>query len=239
MSVGLTPSQIEQWVKLDAANTINTNGVFFYRIAANLPPQIIDLLLSRQSENQFYFGSTLRVTKTVDQTFYNLGFYTLAAATDDFSQFVIGRTTYELRNFSVDYQPYLNSSNYINLDISFNNLDLSGNYFNQAILAGDIFGYTQINQNFDFIASTTGIFLDDKTLLFQAVDDLPTNFFSTIPTASFSKFSITPSILRLAQGYSFGAAEDAKSIFGSVNEKTKSAKKTLKEAKSKININSL
>jgi len=241
MHIGLTPSEIERWVRLDSSNSITRNGDFLYRIAANLPIPIIDLLISRQSINQLYFGAVLRVTKIENQTFYTLGFYTFAVADQNFSEFIIGRTNYELRNFSVDYEPYLNSSNYINLDINFSNLDLSGNIFNQAVKADDLLGYTQVEQKANYIASRTGLFVDDKTFSYYALNNQQVNIFSAIPFDEFTTFNITPSILRLAQGYPFGSvSENSETIFEKAVEKSKSVKKSLKDDSSKkLNPHSL
>lgn len=223
MSGGLTPNEIEKWVKLDSSNSITQNAEYLYRIAANIPDKIIELLLSKQSPDQIYFGSTLRISNNGNQNFYGLGFYTLEVL--DNNEYIIGRTNYGLRNFSVDYQPFLNSSNYINLDLNFDNLDLSGNIFAQAIKADRIYGLTQINQDTNEISSRTVLFLDDKSYEFYAIDDLPTNIFSAIPNDIYTSFSITPSILKLAKGYPFS----------NLQEKSKGKKKSKKEIKPKIN----
>jgi len=223
MSGGLTVSEIEKWVKLDSSNSITEDAEYLYRIAANIPDKIIELLLSKQSPEQSYFGSTLRISNRGNENFYTLGFYTIQNL--DSNQYIIGRTNYGLRNFSIDYQPFLNSSSYISLDLNFDNLDLSGNIFAQAIKADRIYGLTQINQDTNQISSRTVLFLEDKTYEYYAIDDLPTNIFSAIPNNIYNSFSITPSILKLAKRYPFS----------NLQEKSKGKSKSKKEIKPKIN----
>lgn len=225
MSGGLTANEVEKWIKLDSSNAISQNAVYWYRIAANIPTQIIELLLSRQDPEQFYLGTTLRINKFGNESFYTLGFYTIQILEVD--SFIIGRTNFPLKDFKIDYEPYINSSNYIDLDINFNNLDLSLNIFAQAIKAENVYGLTQIVQEPGQIYSRTALFTNDNTFEFLAIDDLPTNYFTTIPYDTWNTFSITPSILKLAKGYSFD------DLLAKANAKGKL--KSKKEIKAKIN----
>lgn len=196
---GLTPREIENWVKLDSSNSITDSSEILYRIAANIPEKIVQILLANQEEGQYYFGSVLRIFKSGKETDYTLGFYTIQEVDESFQTFVIGRTNYSLKDIRIDYERYLNSSDYIDLNLSIRNIDLEGNIFCQAIKAGDLYGLTQINQMREEISSRTALFVGDKTLVYYAIDNLPNNSFSTIPVEEYTKFSITPSVLLLAQ----------------------------------------
>jgi len=200
---GLLPEEIEKWILLDSSNSINRGSDFLYRIAATIPDQIIELLLSKQVEDVFYFGSVLRITQSGSENFYALGFYT-AQYTGVGDQFLIGRTNYGLKNFEVDYQPYLNSSEYINLDITFRNLELGDNFFATSIKLGELYGLTQINQSFNEISSRTVLFSETNSYEYYAVDQLSTNFFTFVPNDVYNTINITPSIYKLAKYNPFG-----------------------------------
>lgn len=201
--VGLTQQEIENWVKKDSSNSISNKSTFNYRFAATIPSQIIELLLSKQEEESFYFGSVLRVYEENNVSFFTLGFYTVFY-TGVGEEFIIARTNYGLKDYQVNWKDYINSTEYINLDITFKNLNLSGTFYAQCTKMNRLYGLIQVDQDINYIEGRTALFDEDKTFIYYAVTDLDTNFYYNIPAETWTSFGITPSVLKLAQYNPFG-----------------------------------
>jgi len=209
---GLTAEDVESWIILDCNNSITSFSNYYYRIAAVIPDEIIALLLSKQRPDVSYYGSTLRITKTLDNnSSFTLGFYYVIPID---GKYIITRTNYPLLNYSVDYQPFLNSSDFIKLDITADNLDLSVNLFIEASKAEGRFSLTAISKYSEAEWEGRSIqFVGNKAYQFSVYNFGGTAFPTSIPTDVWTAFSTTPSILALAkQIFSFVPTIAAKAI---------------------------
>ena len=132
-----SPKEVKNWYLNDSYNT-NVNSYKGeklsdnYRFACTIPQIVIDKLLTKQSENQIYLGSNLSVIEKVNSEIsYELFFYTYTYNNDS-KNYLIGRSLYEIVNYSIDYKQYLNSKEYIQLNITIDNLVLNKIIFTQA-----------------------------------------------------------------------------------------------------------
>ena len=200
MPLGLTPQQIEDWMVKDAANYITENSVFLYRFAANIPFEIVDFLLKRNKEGAFYFGSTLRASEFNGNDAYTLGFYTVIYSGVG-EEFVIARNNYPLINFKTDWRKYINSSEYINLDLTVDNIFLDNINYSQALKLDDLYGTTQhlVYSNGNGILSRTALFRDNKIFDYESITFSNIGLYSAIPFDVYTQFNITPSIYKLAK----------------------------------------
>jgi len=148
-----TPQEVKNWYLNDSYNSqifVNSSGAKKadnYRFACTIPQTIIDLLTTKQSSNQIYLGSNLSVSEFTDGTIgYELFFYTYYYETST-KNYLIGKAIYTINNFSIDYLNYIKSCNYIVLNISASNLDLTVTQFSQAYKQGTIIGATRLDMN--------------------------------------------------------------------------------------------
>jgi len=194
--IGFSYEDVDKWIKIDSSNSITTSSTFLYRIAAIVPDNVISSLLERQDPEALYLGSVLRVSKDDNDTGFTLGVYTVVPTFEN--SFILTRSNFGL-NGSYPYEKYLNSSDYIFLDITLDDVDLSGSIYAQAILAENVYGINQLETFDEVLSSRSVLFIGNKTYEYYAYDFLPVNFASYVPNDVFTTFSVTPSILKLAQ----------------------------------------
>ncbi len=197
MTGGLTQSEIEEWVRKDSANSITDTSQFLYRIAANIPADIFKLLMGKQEEGSLYFGSVLRITEINKKSSYTLGFYTVKNIIT--GEFIISRANYSLLNYSVDWKKYIDSTEYINLEITIDNLDITNKFYAQSTKIDNEYGLVQHNKTPNITEGRSAIFRGNRTIVFysRTTDDI--NNYVQIPGEIYISFGITPSILKLAQ----------------------------------------
>jgi len=199
MVKGLTQGEIEEWVKKDSANSITNTSQFLYRFAANIPGDVLNFLLNRQSSGSLYFGSVLRVTEFNNNSFYTLGFYSVKFNGVQ-NEFIISRANYNLVNYSVDWRKYIDSTDYINLDITLLNIDNTNLYYAQATKLDNEYGLVQHSQTPSVTEGRSAIFRGNKTYVYYSrTIGGNVNQYVQIPGEIYTSFGVTPSVLKLAQ----------------------------------------
>jgi len=216
---GLSSEEVEKWIQLDSNNSITSFSDYLYRLGAFIPEDIKKLVMSKERENAVFLGSTLRITKSNNEEFYSLGIYTV---TQGDNTFLITRSNYTLVNFSVNYQPFLNSSDYIFLNLKPENVSFDSTFFAQGTKYDNNYGVIFLNNYSGEILEARNIsFSGDKAYLFNVLRLGGKNFPNPIPVDVYTTFSVTPSILKLAKSiYSLSPqVQNAKTISKTKNKK--------------------
>jgi len=198
-----TPPEVKNWYLIDSYNTIinNYKGEKLadnYRFGCIISQELIDILLSRQSSEQIYLGSNLSIgdkkNGEVIETTYELLFYTYYYDPET-KNYLVGRANYELINYSVEYQIYLNSKTYIPLDITIDNINLNVIISTQAIRQGKIIGSTRVNYDSEkeLFFSLTDIYTDRIRKRYGVSHTKNINFYYRTPVYIYNYLSRTPS----------------------------------------------
>jgi len=145
-----TPKSVKNWYLAHSFNTdnytsIGSNDGKTYVLACDIS---LDLYfeLKKYAGGSQGFGEkcNLKVEVYSDTTLYYLIFYSYSPKI--YEQYKIGYNTFKIVNYPIDYEPYLNSKEYVPLtSLTVDNLDLVNINYSQ--------GYQQTNNNFNNIGS--------------------------------------------------------------------------------------
>lgn len=196
-----TPQEVKNWYLNDAYNSTleyndGTKLGFYYRFACTIPQNIIDLLLSKQATGQIYLGSNLGVLED-ENTSYILFFYTYFYDSY-YKSYLVGRTQYDLINYSVDYKKYLKSCDYIPVIIKSKNIDLSITSFTQAYKQGTNIGALRIDLSTNNNFATLDIYTKNKRSRYFSQNFKGINYYNLTPTFIYNFISTTPSVCKFA-----------------------------------------
>lgn len=193
-----TSQDVKIWYLNDSYNTIisSNSGEKLsdnFRFGCTISENIINLLLSKQSKQQKYLGSNLSVNQN-DEIKYELFFYTYYYDNDS-KNYLVGRAIYEIVNYSIDYKSYLNSKNYIPLEISIDNLILNKSIIVQAYKQGNDIGSIRldINTEIPIYFSLLDIYTNKTRKRYGISNSKDINFYYTTPVYIYNYLSRTPS----------------------------------------------
>jgi len=172
-----------------------------YYLGANLSEEVKAKILEKNGEPQLdYAGATLEV---IEKEGEDLGYFIivyLVARTKD-GKYAIGNLLANLRNVELDWRKFIDSYEYIDIDVDVDNIFVSNEisegfkvgcvYFNNRVIKGEIFalGITEILEKKKKVRNFSEIF-NDKGYLIRP------NLFE------YTFFSRTPSTCRLAKSIS-------------------------------------
>ncbi len=196
----------KNWYLAHSFNRSNYSNKTFigntYVLACYIPKKIIEAL-SPKSEG-YYLGSNLAVSDNNYYLNYYTGYYSNSR-----KQYNIGYRIFELINYTVNYEPFLNSNNYIPLDslklenININSLDfyqalkeVNKNWVNLGSLGSEIVDDNSDRNTFPKFISYNGrfIYAIASNFIYNLNDDTNfTNFYVNNPYIKSKYISRTPS----------------------------------------------
>lgn len=211
-------ASIKKWIEYEGVNTFQVYNLSLnerknYRIAAIIPQEIIEYMQKRYTEYESgiyldkYFGAELSINEDSTGTEYFVVGYFYLIEIDGTIEF--SRLSFYLNDYSVNYEKYLKSKEFIKLDITLENLKKNFLDFRQAIAYDNVYassGYSllfnELNE-IDVNSSSSYIYSTKKQRLYQNIyynDTVPGSIFTGIfPTYIANKIGITPSILEFAK----------------------------------------
>jgi len=194
-----TPQDVKNWYLNDSFNSTNSAKFTNYRIACVISPTTVTYLSFKNEPTQLYLGSNIEVIVTHTETKYRLLYYTYLYDSVN-KNYLVGRTTYNLKDIIIDCKPYITSKACIFVAIGPANLDMANVIFTQAVKQDTILLNQTINYNsvqYQF-SSIVDILTTNKRSTYLTNNLKGLNIYSKTPSNVDTYLSRTPSTLVFA-----------------------------------------